>query len=113
MKKNDLMCIYDVPMKSLEKIAKLRNMTILTCIDANYNVVVYIPQLSRIKNKKYLSNLEGRGLTYRDACVDFIINLMDYNYNIRYKEKYYITSLVRTYVISLGINYIYERNKNE
>ena len=109
MPKYELMNIHDIPMKAVESIAKLKHMKIMTCIDVKYNVVVYIPELSRIKEKKYLSNLEGRGNTYREACVNFIYNLMDNDFNIRYKGKYYITELVRVHVFSMGIGYLYER----
>lgn len=98
---------YTEPMKTVEKIANLKNMNICTCIDKDYNVVVYIYQLSKIKDKRYLSNLEGRGKTYREACIDFIINIMDKNYNLRYEKEYYITSVIRSFVMSLNIEYLY------
>lgn len=103
---NEIVCIHNEPMHIVEKISRTKGMKIMTCIDKDYNVVVYIPQLSRVKNKKYLSNLEGRGQTYREACIDFIKNLMDNNFNIRYNNDFYVTELMRTCVIEEGYNYI-------
>lgn len=98
-----------VAIKTVEKIASLRNMKICHDIDKDYNVVVYIPDLALIKNKRYLRNLEGRGDTYAKACEVFIYNLMDIRFNVRYKDKYYITYEIRSYVESLNVKYLYQR----
>lgn len=101
----------DIPMKIIEDISSHYNELILTCIDKDYNVVVHINDIDKIYKKKYLFNLDGRGLTYRDACIDYINNLMDKTYNLRYKKYKYITRSLRSYLLEKYKEYFKGENK--
>ena len=86
---------YNLPMELVQKCADEYHEKIVLTIDKDYKICIYIKNIDRIKGRKYLSNLEGRGFTYHDACVDFLINLMDKNYFLRYKTKFYATEALR------------------
>lgn len=91
---------YEVPMKIMEDLASLYSAKIHTVIDIDYKVCVYITNIDRLKRKKYLCNLEGRGYTYRDACINYIQNILDTKYQIRFKKKYYASTPLRKIVKS-------------
>jgi hypothetical protein len=78
--------------------ARIRNIS-----DIDGNICVFIDGLDRLKKRRFLSNLEGRGKDYHEACIDYINNLMDKNYLIRYKKKIYATSPLRKIVRSNDI----------
>lgn len=99
---------FQLPMKLLELCADQYNEKIILTVDIDYKICVYIKNIDRIKRRKYLSNLEGRGSTYHDACVDFINNLMDKKYNIRYKTKFYATETLRTIIRKSKFDKIYK-----
>lgn len=90
----------DTPMRLVERIASLFRSKVSVCIDVDYKICVYIPDIDRIRKKKYLSNLEGRGFTYQEACINYLINVLDKRYNLRYKKKYYATSPIREIIRS-------------
>lgn len=89
---------YKLPIDLVQKCAEQYHEKIILTIDTEFKICIYIKNIDRIKGRKYLSNLEGRGFTYQEACIDFIKNLMDKNYNIRYKTKFYATESLRTIV---------------
>ena len=89
---------YERPMKCIESLCEKVHGHLLTSIDKDYNIVVFIYEFDRIKNKKYLYNLEGRGETYREACIDYIRNIMDSKFNLRYLKKYYATLSLREFI---------------
>ena len=86
------------PMLLMERLAEYYKERIIVDVDVDYKICVHINNIDRIYKKKYLSNLEGRGYTYEDACIDYIKNLMDRKYNIRYNSKFYATNSLRTIV---------------
>ena len=88
----------DTPMKLVEKIASAYKTNVSICIDVDYKICIYIHELDRIRKNKYLSNLEGRGFTYKEACIDYLNNILDERYNIRYKKKYYATTPLRKFI---------------
>ena len=90
--------LNDTPMSLIEKLANHYKERILIDVDVDYNICVHINNIDRIYKKKYLSNLEGRGLTYEEACKDYIRNLMDSKYNLRYNSKFYATKTLRTII---------------
>lgn len=98
---------YILPMELVEKCANEYHEKIILTIDKDYHICIYIKNIDRIKNRRLLSNLEGRGLTYHDACIDFILNLMDKNYTIRYKSKFYATETLRTIIRKTNFMDIY------
>ena len=109
---------YDLPMKVLDAIAELYNEKIMYCIDVNYNICVYVPNINKIYKLRYLKNLEGRGISYHDACLDYLKNANDNKFKLRYK-KLYATSKIRKIIRHSGIeNYllakeiIYDKNKH-
>lgn len=89
---------YVTPMLLMEKLASYYNERIFVDVDVDYKICIHINNIDRIYKKKYLSNLEGRGLTYEEACKDYIKNLMDRKYCIRYKSKFYATNSLRTII---------------
>ena len=89
---------YNLPMILMEKLSKASKERIVITVDVDYNICIHINNIDRLYKKKYLSNLEGRGLTYRDACINYINNLMDSNYRLRYKSKFYITTKLRNII---------------
>lgn len=98
---------YSLPMELVQSCADAYHEKIVITIDKDYKICIYIKNIDRIKGRKYLSNLEGRGNTYRDACINFLCNLMDRNYNIRYKTKFYATEALRTIVRKSNFMEIY------
>lgn len=100
------------PMFIIEMIAEKYNEKIISLIDNEYNVCVYINNIDRISKKKYLSNIEGRGLTYRDACIDYIEKALDPSYCIRYKKEYYATTPIRK-IIKTYMSIIKQKEENE
>lgn len=86
------------PMFIIEMIANRYDERIISTIDKDYNICIYINNIDKIKKKKYISNLEGRGLTYKDACIDYINNVLNTDYCIRYKKKFYATTPIRNIV---------------
>lgn len=79
----------------LYSIAKLYNEKVITCIDSDGLICVYIKNIDCIYKRKYLRNLEGRGCSFDVACENYINNAMDTNYNLRYKIKFYATTKIR------------------
>lgn len=67
-----------------------------TGIDKDYNVFIWYHKLSRMKGKKdLLIDVSGRGPTYRDACIDFLNQLLDDNYKLKVDGKGYSTKKIR------------------
>ena len=80
---------------------------IFTCIDRDGLICVYIHNIDRIYKRKYLSNLEGRGHTYDEACENYILNLMNRKFHLRYKIKFYATTKLRTTIRKYEVkNYV-------
>ena len=88
----------DTAMELIEKIANHYNERIHVTVDKDYNICVHINNIDRIYRKKYLSNLEGRGETYKKACENYIRNLMDKKYYLRYNSKFYATKTIRNII---------------
>ena len=97
----------NLPMYLVEKCAKCYNEKIVVTIDKDYKICIHIRYIDRLKKRKYLSNLEGRGETYKDACIDYIKNLMDKKYTIRYKLRFYATEKLRTIIRKSNFNELY------
>lgn len=97
-----------IPMKIIEEIAKEFNSKIIAGIDVDYMVYVYIEDISRIKENKYLSDATGRGETYEKACLVLINLLLNKNYNIRYKNKIYATERARKIILDNNIHDYYD-----
>ena len=89
---------YAYPMKIMDRLASVYNTRICYIIDVDYKICIWIRGIDKLKNKKYLSNLEGRGYTYRAACLDYIKKLMDKSYLIRFNKKTYATTTLRNVV---------------
>ena len=98
---------YNLPMILMDKLANYYNERIVLTIDDDYRLCIYINNIDRLYRKKYLSNLEGRGYTYREACIDYIKNLMDSKFNIRYKINLYATNPLRTIIRKSNFNKYY------
>lgn len=79
-------------------ISKVYNERIFTCIDKDGLICVYINNIDKIYNNKYISNLEGRGNTLDEACENYILNIMNKKFNLRYKIKFYATTNLRTII---------------
>ena len=94
--------------KLVHKIAKLYNQKVRFIIDNDGLYCVFIDNLDRIKSRKYLSNLEGRGNTKEEACVNYILNLLDSSFNIRYSKNIYATEKVRRIIKKSKFNEVYK-----
>lgn len=82
----------------LKEISDKYNEKIISYNDVDNNVVVYIRNIDKIKKKKYLYPLEGRGVDYEKACDDFINKAMDSSFNLRYKLTLYSTTNIRAII---------------
>lgn len=104
---------YDLPMKIVEKISERYNEKIVVGVDKDYMIYVYIPNITRVKNKEYLSDITGRGWTYHEACVSFINKLVNKNYNIRYLNELYATEEIRNIIIKTNNDksYVFEEEE--
>lgn len=79
----------------INRIAEYYNEKVISCIDINNMICVYITNIDKLKHKSMLSNLEGRGITYEDACIDYIINALDTQYTLRHNHTLYVTTKIR------------------
>ena len=88
----------ECPMRLMEELANVYHEHIRVITDVDNRICVWITRIDKLKSRKYLSNLEGRGDTYREACIQYIYNLMNSKYQIRYKHKLYATTPLRNVV---------------
>lgn len=82
----------------IKHISELYSGRIMFYLDVNNDYVIFIQNIERIKRKKYISNLEGRGSTLEDACERYIHNALNTDYNLRYKHKFYVTTPIRNMI---------------
>lgn len=87
----------------VDKVADTYNEKVQTCIDIDDMICVYIHNIDKIYKRQYLSNLEGRGYTYEQACKNYINNMMDRKFNLRYKIRFYATTKLRTIIRKAGV----------
>jgi hypothetical protein len=89
---NTLTDISIIPMKIIEEIEALQCNSIdsktIIGVDDNYHIYIYFRNIERITKTSLLADLTGRGLTYKDACIDYIYKLLDDNYKIRMNGGY-------------------------
>lgn len=67
-------------------------------VDVDYNTYVYIDRLDGVTHHSIHFPLCGRGVTYEDACYDYVKKLLDPGINLRFKYGYtegYVTRKVR------------------
>lgn len=94
---------YQLPIFILLEIASSFHEKIVIGIDTDELLYLYIPNLDRLKRRKFLSDLTGRGPTLYDASMDFLRQVMDPLFTIRYKKKYYATTKLRSIVKKTGL----------
>ena len=80
------------------QLASIYNTKVRSIEDINGDICVWIEKIDRLYKRKYLSNLEGRGKTLEEAYIDYIQNLMNTKYQIRYNKKIYATSSLRNII---------------
>jgi hypothetical protein len=83
---------------TMQELSDSYHTKIRVIVDENNKYCVWIDHIDRIKRKKYLSNLIGRGDTYIDACIDYLINLLDTSYHLRYMKDFYATTTLRNII---------------
>lgn len=77
----------------VENLAKKLESTIFASVDVKYNVYVYINGLA-VHDDCFEIGAAGRGLTYADACKDYIKRLCNINedeYLMCKGQKFYLT----------------------
>jgi len=102
------------PMKLVEQIATLCGSNIRKGINEDYNVYVSLWSIEASQKGKPVL-LEGTGLTYEDACVDLIIQMMNEHITIkRYGNLKggYLTSKVRKLIQASKFFDIYLHGKD-
>lgn len=67
-------------------------------LDTYGNYYVYYRNIDLISRKKYLLYLTGRGDTFAHAYIDLCKHMMDKNYRLRYKSKFYATTPIRNII---------------
>jgi len=99
----------------VSKMAKKYGEEMVMGIDSDGLYYVFITNIDRLKNKRYMKDLTGHGVTVYDACMDYILAVMDRRYNIRYRKKYYATVKLRNIIRRTDIltNFKYSRERSD
>lgn len=84
----------------MEKLAKRYNTKVIHGLDINGLYYIYIRDIDKLKKRKYLYPLEGRSIDLLIVYKNYLRNLMNPQYQIRYKRKLYATTPLRNIVKS-------------
>ena len=86
---------------------------LISGIDADFNVYVFFDNIDRKNTENSLiTDLTGRGETYKDACKDLIFKLQDKRYRLCTKNGLYRTRRIRSIINYSCFNNYYVRDSS-